>query len=63
MPQIDELPLVLVVDDDEVFRKRLCRAFSERDWAADAVSNGSDALIFAIDRRHAMRACPLRFRR
>jgi len=50
MPQIEELPLVLVVDDDEVFRNRLCRAFSERDWAADAVSNGDDALKYARDR-------------
>jgi len=41
---------VLVVDDDEVFRNRLCRAFSERDWAADAVSNGDDALKYARDR-------------
>lgn len=41
---------MLVVDDDEVFRNRLCRAFSERDWAADAVSNGDDALKYARDR-------------
>jgi two-component system response regulator RegA len=50
MPQIEDLPLVLVVDDDETFRNRLCRAFSERDWAADAVSNGNDALAYAKDR-------------
>jgi two-component system response regulator RegA len=50
MPPIEDLPLVLVVDDDEVFRKRLCRAFAERNWAADAVSNGDDALNYARDR-------------
>jgi two-component system response regulator RegA len=50
MPPIEDLPLVLVVDDDDVFRSRLCRAFSERNWAADAVSNGNAALIFAKDR-------------
>lgn len=46
----EDLPLVLVVDDDEVFRNRLCRAFSERNWAADSVSNGDDALHYARDR-------------
>ena len=50
MPPSDDLPLVLVVDDDDVFRNRLCRAFSERSWTADAVSNGDDALKFARDR-------------
>src|SRR5580700_4128310 len=47
---IEDFPLVLVVDDDDVFRNRLCRAFSERSWAADAVSNGNDALKYARDR-------------
>lgn len=50
MPPSDDLPLVLVVDDDDVFRNRLCRALSERSWTADAVSNGDDALKFARDR-------------
>ena len=50
MPPLEDLPLVLVVDDDEVFRNRLCRAFSERNWAADAVSNEDDALKYARDR-------------
>jgi two-component system response regulator RegA len=50
MPPSEELPLVLVVDDDEVFRNRLSRAFSERSWEAGAVSNGDDALKFARDR-------------
>ena len=46
----DDLPLVLVVDDDDVFRNRLCRALSERSWIAHAVSNGNDALKFARER-------------
>ena len=46
----EDLPLVLVVDDDDVFRNRLCRAFSERKWMADAASNGNEALKFARDR-------------
>lgn len=50
MPPAEDLPLVLVVDDDEVFRNRLCRALSERGWTADAVSNGEDALKFARER-------------
>ena len=29
-----------IVDDDEVFRDRLCRALAQRNWEADAVSGG-----------------------
>ncbi|HVN19293.1 MAG TPA: response regulator [Dongiaceae bacterium] len=50
MPPSEDLPLALIVDDDEVFRNRLCRALSQRGWTADAVSNGEDALRFARDR-------------
>jgi len=50
MPPSDELPLVLIVDDDGVFRERLCRAFLQRNWASDAVSNGEDALKFTRER-------------
>ncbi|MBV8820540.1 MAG: response regulator [Acidobacteriaceae bacterium] len=50
MPQSDDAPLVLVVDDDEVFRKRLRRAFEERNWDADAAASGAEALKFARER-------------
>jgi two-component system, response regulator RegA len=50
MPQTEERPLLLVVDDDEVFRNRLCRAFEKRNWEAGAVPNGKDALTFAGER-------------
>jgi two-component system response regulator RegA len=50
MPQSDDLPLALVVDDDEVFRERLCRALSERNWEAETAANGELALQFARDR-------------
>jgi two-component system response regulator RegA len=50
MPPSDATPLVLVVDDDEAFRNRLCRAFVQREWEADSVSNGEDALQFARER-------------
>jgi two-component system response regulator RegA len=50
MPPSEERPLLLVVDDDEVFRNRLCRAFEQRNWEAGAVPNGADALRFACDR-------------
>ena len=43
-------PLALVVDDDDVFRKRLCRAFADRNWEAEAVANGEQALRFVQDR-------------
>jgi two-component system response regulator RegA len=42
--------LALVVDDDEVFRTRLCRALTERNWEAEAAANGDEALLFARER-------------
>jgi two-component system response regulator RegA len=46
----EELPLALVVDDDEVFRNRLCRALTLRNWEAEAAPDGEAALKFARDR-------------
>jgi len=37
-------PNILVVDDDEVFRVRLCRAFEDRGWEANACADGAAAL-------------------
>jgi len=39
--------LVLLVDDDEVYRNRLRRAFTDRGWKAVAVANGRDAIDVA----------------
>ncbi len=50
MAQAEDLPLALVVDDDEIFRSRLCRAFSERKWEAEAAPDGDRALKFVRDR-------------
>lgn len=50
MSQSEEIPLALVVDDDEVFRNRLCRALVQRNWEADAAPDGEDALRFARER-------------
>jgi len=50
MPPFDEKPLALVVDDDEVFRNRLCRALIQRNWSADAVGDGASALVYARER-------------
>jgi two-component system, response regulator RegA len=50
MPPSEELPLALVVDDDEVFRSRVCRALSQRKWEAEAAPDGEGALKFARDR-------------
>jgi len=51
MPQPSEdLPLALVVDDDEVFRNRLCRALALRKWEAEAAPDGEEALKLARDR-------------
>lgn len=40
-------PSVLVVDDDAVFRSRLCRAFRDRGWDAAEASDGEEALRLA----------------
>lgn len=50
MPPSEETPLVLVVDDDEVFRTRLCRALQQRNWEAFSVANGEQAITFARER-------------
>jgi len=50
MRQSEDLPLALVVDDDEIFRSRLCRALCERRWEAEAAPDGDHALEFARDR-------------
>jgi two-component system response regulator RegA len=50
MPQAEEKLLALVVDDDEVFRKRLCRALTQRNWSADEAGDGETALSYARER-------------
>ncbi len=37
-------PVVLVVDDEAVFRDRLCRAFRERGWGAYASGSATETL-------------------
>jgi two-component system response regulator RegA len=44
---IDNEPVALVVDDDEVFRNRLCRALAGRGWRAEAAANGATAVRLA----------------
>src|SRR6202167_6183914 len=34
----------LVVDDDDIFRNRLCRAFTARGWEASGAADGPSAL-------------------
>lgn len=43
----EEIPLVLIVDDDDVFRNRLKRALTQRRWDVAAVANGDEALKVA----------------
>jgi two-component system response regulator RegA len=50
MPQSEDTLLALVVDDDEVFRNRLCRALVQRHWEAEPVPDGENALNFARER-------------
>ena len=40
---------VLVIDDNEVFRTRLRRAFEGRNWEAHLASNGAEALTLASE--------------
>ena len=42
-----EKPLALIVDDDEVFRTRLCRALEARGWEACSAAGGAQALALA----------------
>lgn len=46
----EELPLALIVDDDEIFRNRLCRALAQRNWEAVGVANAESALEAARER-------------
>ena len=50
MPPFDDKPLVLVVDDDDVFRNRLCRALVQRNWDATGAASGEEALTIARER-------------
>jgi two-component system response regulator RegA len=47
----ENMPLVYVVDDDEVFRNRLCRALRQRQWNAQPAANGEEVL--ALTRQQA----------
>ena len=42
-----ETPAVLIVDDDDVFRTRLCRAFRLRGWEAHEAADATAALAAA----------------
>lgn len=44
MAELKTLPRVLVIDDDEVFRARLCRALAQRDWEVSSAAGGEEAL-------------------
>ncbi|HUI76654.1 MAG TPA: response regulator [Bryobacteraceae bacterium] len=47
MPLAEDAPLALVVDDDEVFRTRLCRALANRNWEAVSAADGDAAAATA----------------
>ena len=46
-PMPAEKPCALVVDDDEVFRTRLCRAFTARGWEALPAADAAVAIELA----------------
>ena len=45
----DEKPVVLIVDDDESLRQRLCRAMETRGWEVYSAPDAAGALILARD--------------
>jgi len=47
MPMPDEKPLALVVDDDDIFRNRLCRALEQRNWNVIGTARGHESLSIA----------------
>ena len=47
LPETHSVPAVLVLDDNEIFRNRLCRAFLERGWEAQGVANCYEVLAAA----------------
>jgi two-component system response regulator RegA len=49
MPRDEASPSLLVVDDDEVFRDRLARAFQSRGYDVRVASDADDALAVAKD--------------
>lgn len=40
--------VVLVVDDDDIYRNRLCRAFEDRGWQAAGAVDGVSAIAIAV---------------
>lgn len=42
---------ILVIDDDEVFRRRLARAFRDRGLVVGEASKGSEACAYVLERR------------
>lgn len=47
MSKPEPIRRVLVVDDDEVFRTRLCRALAQRGWETAAACDGEEAIGIA----------------
>lgn len=43
----DDRRSALIVDDDDVYRNRLCRAFADRGWEASGAADGKQALALA----------------
>ncbi|MBS1872229.1 MAG: response regulator [Acidobacteria bacterium] len=50
MPPLEEGPLAVIVDDDEVFRQRLCRALAQRGWEAIPAGYAEEALATVRER-------------
>jgi two-component system response regulator RegA len=44
MTELQSRPVALIVDDDEAFRSRLCRALADRGWEAYESADGASAL-------------------
>jgi two-component system response regulator RegA len=49
MIEHEPVGVALVVDDDQVFRNRLCRAFADRGWEVHGAADGSAAVELAAN--------------
>lgn len=59
---IDERRSALIVDDDDIYRNRLCRAFADRGWDSIGAADGPQALARAAEESPDLAIVDLRLR-
>ncbi len=56
----DEQSAAVIVDDDEIFRERLCRAFVKRNWSARAAATGEETVALVKEHQPDLAVVDLR---